>query len=60
MPVDFSKQKGQKRLKLTKNAKLGEELMITFNESELREKRIQFEKEESEKAGEDSALIGTS
>lgn len=54
MPADFSKEK---KLKLEKGAKLGEELMITFDEEDLRIKRAEYEAEEKMKAN--AALLAS-
>lgn len=47
MPSDFSKEGGDK-LKLTSDACLGEELMIVFDEEELKVKKAELLKEEEE------------
>ena len=46
MPADFSKQ--GKRLKLEKDAKLSEEVMISFNEEQLMKDREEYEKKLAE------------
>ena len=46
MPADFSKQ--GKRLKLEKDAKLSEEVMIRFDEESLLKEREEYEKKMAE------------
>ena len=46
MPADFSKE--SKRLKLEKDAKLSEEVMIRVDEEALRKERIEYEKKLTE------------
>ena len=53
-PLSASKEK---KLKLEKGAKLGEELMITFDEEDLRIKRAEYEAEEKMKAN--AALLAS-
>lgn len=47
MPGDFSKD-STKKLKLENDAKLGDELMIIFDEEDIKIKRAEFDKEEEE------------
>ena len=44
LPADFSSR--EKKLKLQNGAKLGEELMIMFDEEDIKTKRLALEKEE--------------
>ena len=46
MPADFSKE--GKRLKLERDAKLTEEVMIRFDEEVLMKERIEYEKTQAE------------
>lgn len=48
MPSSFSKE-GIKHFKLEKGARFGEELMITFDEEDIKIKKAIFEKEEAAK-----------
>ena len=49
MPSTFSKE-GMKNFKLEQGARFGEELMITFDEEDIKIKKAIFEKEEASKA----------
>ena len=48
MPSDFSKEGG--KLKLRGEARLGDELMIVFDEDDIKAKRAQLKREEAEQS----------
>ena len=54
MPADFSNE--SKRLRLEKGARLGEEMMIRFDEEELKREREEYEKGLAEMATKQSDL----